>query len=84
MAATLLREISQDEHERARYLSRMKFETDQYSNLHTAEARGEMKGELREREKWQGVVADMKAEMTNKEAEIERLHKQIVEMELKG
>ena len=91
MAATLLREISQDEHERARYLSRMKFETDQYSNLHTAEKRGEMKGELREREKWQGVVANIKAEMTNKdntivnkEAEIERLRKQIADMESKG
>ncbi|MCL2231275.1 MAG: Rpn family recombination-promoting nuclease/putative transposase, partial [Treponema sp.] len=73
MAATLLREISQDEHERARYLSRMKFETDQYSNLHTAEKRGE----LRSDEKWQGVVAD-------KEAEIERLRKQIADMESKG
>jgi len=83
MAATLLREISQDEHERARYLSRMKFETDQYSNLHTAEKRGE----LRSDEKWQSVVADMKADMSviiaNKEAEIERLRKQIAELESK-
>jgi len=72
-------------------LSRKKYETDLYSNLYTAEARGEIKGELREREKWQGVVADMKAEMTNKEAaiinkeaEIEQLRKQIAELESKS
>jgi len=76
-AATLLREISQDEHERARLLSRKKYETNLYSNLHTAEARGEIKGELREREKWQGVVADMKAEM-------EQLRQEITELKAKN
>jgi len=80
MAATLLREISQDEHERARLLSRKKYETDLYSNLHTAEKRGE----LRSDEKWQGVVADMKAEMTNKEAENERLRLEIAELRAKN
>jgi len=77
MAAGLLQEISQDEHERARLLSRKKYETDLYSNLHTAERRGEMKGEQRERNKWQSVVAD-------KDAEIERLRSENAELKAKG
>jgi type II secretory pathway component PulF len=40
MAGTLLMEISQDEHERARNRSRRMYETDVISNLLTAEARG--------------------------------------------
>ena len=41
MASALLMEISQDEQQRARYRSRRMFETDQTSNILTAEARGE-------------------------------------------
>ena len=41
MASTLLMEISQDEHQRAKYRSRRMFETDQTSNILTAEERGE-------------------------------------------
>ena len=40
MAATLLMEISKDEHERARLRSRKMAETDRISDLLTAEARG--------------------------------------------
>jgi len=52
MAAALLQEISQDEHERARIRSRKMYEMDQYSNLHTSELRGEAKG----REKGRGEI----------------------------
>jgi len=44
MAATLLQEISQNEHERAKLRSRKMYEMDQYSNIHTAEERGVIKG----------------------------------------
>ena len=44
MAATLLMEISKDEHERARIRSRKMAETDRISDLLTAEARGIEKG----------------------------------------
>jgi predicted transposase/invertase (TIGR01784 family) len=47
MAATLLMEISQDEHERARLRSRRMYETDRYSDIATAEARGRL-GEKKE------------------------------------
>jgi len=73
MAAALLQEISQDEHERARALSRKKFETDLYSNLHTAERRGRLESD----KKWQGVVAE-------KEAENERLRLEIAELKAKN
>ena len=44
MAAALLREISKDEHERARERSRRMYETDRISDLLTAEERGEIRG----------------------------------------
>ena len=44
MAGTVLAEISKDEHERAKFLSRRKFETDMASNLLTAEERGRREG----------------------------------------
>ena len=44
MAAALLQEISQDEHERARLRSRRMYEMDQYSNLHTTLERGIIQG----------------------------------------
>ena len=69
MAAALLQEISKDENERARARSRKMYEMDQYSNQHTAELRGE----IREREKWQSVIAVHKAEIASKDAEIARL-----------
>ena len=46
MASTVLMNISKDEHERAKFRSRRKFETDQTSNMLTAEARGEARGEV--------------------------------------
>ena len=66
MAAALLQEISKDENERARLRSRRMYEMDQISNILTAEERGE----IREREKWQGVVADYKTEIANKDVKI--------------
>jgi predicted transposase/invertase (TIGR01784 family) len=42
MAATVLVAISKDEHERAKFMSRRKFETDMTSNLLTAKAQGQL------------------------------------------
>ena len=44
MAASLLQEISKDEHERARLRSQRMYETDMISNFLTAERRGEIRG----------------------------------------
>ena len=44
MAAEVLTAISEDERERAKLMSRKKFETDMYSNIHTAEERGRITG----------------------------------------
>ena len=66
MAAALLQEIRKDENERARLRSRRMYEMDQVSNILTAEERGE----IREREKWQGVIADYKTEIADYKAEI--------------
>jgi len=44
MAAALLQEISQDEHERARLRSRKMYEMDMYSNYHTAIEKGVIRG----------------------------------------
>ena len=46
MAATVLAAISKDEHERAKFLSRRKFETDMTSNLLTVEERGRIEGRI--------------------------------------
>jgi len=84
MAATLLREISKDEHERARLRSRRMYETDMISDLLTAEERGEIKGEARANEKWQAVVADKDAKLADKEAENKFLRLQIAELKKKS
>ncbi|MCL2184639.1 MAG: hypothetical protein FWB86_02125 [Treponema sp.] len=44
MAKELLREISKDEHERARYRSRRMAETDRISDLLTSEEKGRIEG----------------------------------------
>jgi len=74
MAATLLQEISKDDHERARLRSRRMYETDMTSNILTAELRGELKGEARSDKKWQAVV-------TKNNIEIEQLRAQIAELQ---
>ncbi len=51
MASELLMEISQDERERAILRSRRMYQTDQISNIMTAERRGELKGTEKERRK---------------------------------
>jgi len=73
MAAGLLQEISQDEHERARLRSRKMWEMDQYSNYATTFERGE----ITERKKWQSVVADKDAALADKDAEIARLRAEL-------
>ena len=77
MAAAILNEISKDEHERARLRSRRMYETDRISDLLTAKEKGEIEGEIRgearEREKWQVVVAEKDAELAYHKTEITRL-----------
>jgi len=70
MAASLLREISKDERERAIARSRRMYETDLISDLLTAEERGEIKGraegkaEGREEGKAEGVIKGREEERT--------------------
>ena len=66
MAASLLREISKDEHERARLRSRRMYEMDKESDRLTSEEIGE----IREREKWQLVVAEKDAKLADKDAKL--------------
>ena len=73
MAATLLQEVSQDEHEKARLRSRKMYEMDRISDLLTAEERGEIKGEQKANEKWQIILTD-------KDMEIQRLRSQIADL----
>ena len=46
MAGVLLMEISQDEHQRAKYRSRRMFEHDKFHNEATAEERGENRAKM--------------------------------------
>ena len=76
MAASLLCEISKDEHERARLRSRRMYETDKESDRLTSEEIGERRSD----KKWKKIVAKQKAEIASKDsiiavmnAEIEKL-----------
>jgi len=76
MAATLLREISKDEHERARLRSRRMYETDKESDRLTSEEIGEN----RANKKWKivvkekdAIIADKEAIIADSKAEIARL-----------
>jgi len=91
MAATLLREISQDERERAILRSRRMAETDRISDLLTSEEKGKIKGEQLANERWQVIVADnhakladKDAEIVNKNTEIELLRLQIADLQAKN
>jgi len=66
MAATILREISQDEHERARIRSRRMYQMDKESDRLTSEEIGEM----RERGKWEKSNAEKDAIIADKDATI--------------
>ena len=70
MATSVLREISKDEHERARLRSRKKYEMEITSNLLTAEARGEKRGEAKERKKWKPVIAEKNSKIVEQRAKI--------------
>ena len=72
MAASLLQEISQDEHERARLRSRRMYETDRESDRLTSEEIGEIRGEARANEKWQIVVAEKDARIEQLEEELRK------------
>ncbi|MCL2387153.1 MAG: hypothetical protein FWC89_06335 [Defluviitaleaceae bacterium] len=77
MAGALLLDISQDERERAKLRSKRMYETDQISNILTAEARGEARGEARANTKWQGVIADKDAALSAQAALIAELRAQL-------
>ena len=62
--------VTQEEKERAINRSRRMYQTDMDSNLATAEKRGRREGMEKEREKWQGVVADKDAEIARLRAEL--------------
>jgi predicted transposase/invertase (TIGR01784 family) len=63
MAGEVLAAISKDEHERAKFMSRRKAETDRVSDLLTAEERGRIEGEERGRTAMRRQIAhDMKSE----------------------
>jgi len=66
LAGTVLAAISKDEHERARFLSRRKFEMEMTSNLLTAEAQGELnaKREVARNMKAEGLSVESIARMT--------------------
>ena len=70
MAATILREISQDEHEQARFRSRRMYETDMESNRITSEEIGEMRSDA----KWQIIITEKDAIIADKDAEIAAMH----------
>ena len=70
MAAALLREISKDEHERARERSRRMYETDRISDLLTAEERGEIRGIAKGRAEGEAnVIALLKKGLSLQEIE---------------
>ena len=76
MAAHVLAAISKDEHERAKFLSRRKFETDMTSNLLTVEERGRNQGraEVARKMKAEGMPIETIARLTDLTApEIEKL-----------
>ena len=75
MAVTVLREISQDEDERARIRSRRMYEMDMESNRLTSEEIGED----RANEKWQVIVAEKESKLADLTAENERLRSQLAE-----
>ena len=91
MAATLLQEISRDERERAILRSRRMYETDKESDRLTSEEIGE----IRERGKWQVVVAEKDAviagnrlkladkdmEIANKDSEIAQLRAELKKLQ---
>ena len=70
MAAQTILSISKNKAERDYYESLLKGELDYQANMVDARREGLAEGEQRERDKWQGVVAD-------KDAEIARLRAQL-------
>ena len=73
MAATLLREISKDEHERARIRSQRMFQTDRESDRLTSEEIGERRSD----KKWKRVIKEKNAIIADKDAQIARLQAEL-------
>ena len=73
-------EQSLQEMERLRSLARH----NEASALRHARKEGEQRGEQREREKWQGVVADISTKLAGKDAENEKLRLRIAELQAKA
>ena len=87
MASSVLREISKDEHERAKLRSRRLFEMDMTSNLLTAEGRGYKKGKKEGRkelkpviEEQKAVISVQKAALTEKDAALAEKEATIAEL----
>ena len=86
MESSVLREISKDEHERAKYLSRKKYEMEMVSNLLTAEGRGkttaynELKPVIAEKD---ATIVKQSAEIAKQSAEIAELSALIKELQAK-
>ena len=78
MAATILREISKDEHERARIRSRRMYEMDKYSDYHTAIEIGELRSDA----KWQTVVADKDAVIADNKMKIAEIETKLNNKEI--
>ena len=65
--------------ERARYIAEMEEKAwrDMQSHKKDARREGLAEGEIRERKKWQSVVADKEAMLADKDAEIARLRAEL-------
>ena len=81
MASSVLREISKDEHERARLRSKRKFEMDITSDLLTAEARGEKRGKVKAYKELKPVIAEKDAEIAKQDALIAELQAKLSKYE---
>jgi len=77
MAASLLREITQDERERAVARSRRMYETDMISNLLTAEERGEIKGKAEGRAEGREEERTRIMELLNQGLSLDEIKKRI-------
>ena len=77
MAAALLQEISQDEHERARLRSRKMYEMDRVNDLLTAEDRGEARGMAKGKAEGRTEERQYIMELLNKGLSIEELKQRL-------
>jgi predicted transposase/invertase (TIGR01784 family) len=79
MASEVLITISKDEVERARLVSEYKYQLDTQSKMVHAKREGIKEGAQKEREKWQGVVAEKDTALAEKDELIAKLLAQLGE-----